>query len=173
MVEWTWIWGKWAPYSLCPCAKELIHPVTDRATGQLASCAGVHPRMLTPGWRRNQSGQFQGQSVQEEEGKTLAHRCLKPSKYTFLSLTVAEDMSSIQNNNTVWTPILEFFTGKVPSQRLGVPTTPCFQVWSCDCLFVSGVLVERIDNTLGLSCTFFSLSFLFSLANWIQRILRS
>lgn len=173
MVEWTWIWGKNGLLILYPLCKELIHPVTDRATGQLASCAGVHPRMLTPGWRRNQSGQFQGQSVQEEEGKTLAHRCLKPSKYTFLSLTVAEDMSSIQNNNTVWTPILEFSLERFPAKGSVFQPTPCFQVWSCDCLFVSGVLVERIDNTLGLSCTFFSLSFLFSLANWIQRILRS
>ena len=94
---------KWTPYY--PLCIELIHTVTYRATGQLqASCAGVHPRLLTPGWKRNQGGQFQGQRGQEEEGKTLANRCREPSN-TLSSVTLWQNTCHPSKTTTQFGPL--------------------------------------------------------------------
>ena len=116
---------KRAPYSIFPVQRTYSpsHRQGNWTTVGLL-CRGpsqnADPRMA-----EKPSGQFQGQSVQEEEGKTLAYRCLEPSN-TLSSVSLWQKTCHPSKATKQFGPLpyTGIFTGKGPSQRLGVPTHP-------------------------------------------------
>ena len=120
---------KRAPYSISP-VKELIHPVTDRETGQLqASCAGVHPRMLTPGWRRNQVGSSKDRVSKRKRERHLHTDAWNPAiRFPQSHCGRRHVIHPKQQHSLDPFPILEFSLERVPAKGQVFQPTPCFQV---------------------------------------------
>lgn len=173
-VEWTWIWGK-NGLLMIPCALNLF---TQSQIGQLDNCRppvqGPIPECWPQDGRETKVGSFKDRESKRKRERHLQTDAWSPATHFPQShCGRIRVIHPKQQHNFGPFPILEFSLESFPAKGWVFQPTPCFQVWSCDYLSASGVSAKRIDVTLGLSCTFFVLSFLFSLANWIQRILRS
>ena len=103
MVEWAWIWGK-NGLLIIPCALNLF---TQSQIGQLDNCRPPVQGSILECWpqdgRETKVGSFKDRESKRKK-KDTCKQMPGTQQYTFLSHTVAESVSSIQNNNRIWTP---------------------------------------------------------------------